>query len=192
MFNYLVLFSCFACALMSIESSAQETAPQAKTFVLYTGLGYAPSDGPNESYRIYLDVEPSIKLKPDLSVGIRLEHWAMSATSTPVLNPKTIHVLPQGSIAVTTQYYITGEFMRLFAGAGIGIYGIKDFPTSSQDFGNTMNPGCFVRAGLEFGRVFVLTEFNFIANKYISDWDLTQQQSYWNFRAGVRMFDRKK
>ncbi len=133
------------------------------------GFGFSPSwsfGEPNSSSLLLLYVEPSYRIKNNISVGFRLETKFVQSTV---------------SYSINGQYYFSNKQFRPFAGLGFGFY-TRDFATSfpwySSDPKSETNFGFYPRAGFEYGHFSFLMDYNVVPATTIMTYDTNQQSSF--------------
>ena len=123
---------------------------------------------PNKGFLITL--EPAYRINDNLAVGLRMEvvSYVHSADS----------IQGNSSITINGQYYFNTRQLRLFIGAGLGIY-IK----SQGAF------GFYPRIGFDYKHFTMAFEYNFIPAGYTS---ATSGSYYFGVKIGGFFFGGKK
>jgi hypothetical protein len=133
-------------------STVGATAQQYRRFLFALDLGYPIS---NLNPKGLVSMEPAYRLNDKILIGFRMETIGIgripngSTTGDPYLN----------SMGLNGQYYFSFNSMRLFCGAGLGLY--NPF-IMNRTINHLSGLGVYPRIGIDFGHARVLIEYNFI------------------------------
>jgi hypothetical protein len=175
-----------------ISISANANAQQYRKFFFAIDIG-----SPNSKLkpRGSFTMEPSYRINDKLTVGLRMEQIGF-------LSGIGGDDVSLGSMGINAHYYFSPQSMRPFCGIGVGLYNpSNNFIMSSTDDRNQRNGfGVYPRAGLEFGHMRLMLEYNFIQKMtdYIS-FDVpgnghyeTVDKSYLSLKIGLLIGGGKK
>ena len=150
-------------------------------FKLGLGAGFAYGKSKTYSYQhggFLLTLEPAYRLSDNLAIGLRLEATALYTSD--------IYSL-QGYVSTTIngQYYLNTDPVRLFIGAGLGIYAYNETAF-----------GFYPRFGFDYGHFTIALEYNFIPvgssrYNYLTNSYITSSTYYLGVRIGGFIFGGK-
>jgi hypothetical protein len=141
-------------AFVVILFSAVHAQGQRK-FTVDFGLGYA---GAKEEMGGLIFIEPTYRLKENFSLGLQLEYVLMGGTNAS--DPSTNRI----SFSLSGQYYFGQTKLRLFVGAGFGIYFLSN-DLLAPGFQAVKSFGYYPRIGFDYGQFTFEVDYNIISNK---------------------------
>ena len=123
-------------------------AKEYKKLRVACGFGYTFSNGLSD-FGLLIYLEPSYRLKDNLSVGLRLESAGLGFQFL----SEYIH---GASYTLNGQYYFGKKKLKPLLGAGLGIFKFEHSYSSSNDF----QPGFYFRAGFDVGHFNLSLDYN--------------------------------
>ncbi len=187
-------------ACLVLVAASASYAQEFKKFRVGLGLGYAMASGEGSSGGVLVTIEPSYRLKDNLSIGLRMESAIITrGFSLAIPSSASIDVAAIGSYTINGQYYLgEGSSFRPFVGAGLGIYSLGAITASSTTnsvttkttFAAESQFGFYPRIGFDYGHFNLALDYNFVPSTKITTGEF--KNNYLGFRIGFFLGGGKK